>query len=350
MVLLITFVVCLILGLIGSSIAKEKNRDWLEGFAFGFFLSVFGLIIIAVLPTKEKVVRPSTQIVQKEIIRTVSTNDTEKVIISESKSINTVIWLILLVVLIMTIVLVGITSNKSKQKSTNPESDVKLNSVFKTDENSTTQFGPSNEKVEELPKSSVENKKSKVREIKTSGLTKEDKVNLLSKVFDSVYGKDLSYEIARTIFNENIKIDSISYFKIENDKRIYADMFYKKIELYDSKNLLLNSFRNVKIEGFVDFERKQKKQYELDLKKKNEEKIERISVSLKNFSLTEDFSNILLGYLGREHKSLTQIEFDSISLSKTLTNFAVIKFYSNGKYEGSIEFPYPIPSELSSKF
>jgi hypothetical protein len=350
MFLFITFTICIILGLIGSSIAKEKNRDWLEGFAFGFFLSVFGLIIIAVLPTKEKVTRPSTQIFQKEIIRTVSTYNPEKVKISESKSVNTVIWLILLVVLIMTIVLVGITSNKNEQKSTYPDSDVKLNSVFKTDENSKTKFGPSNEKEEELPKSRVENDKSKVRETKTSGLTKEDKVILLSKVFDSVYGKDLSYEIARSIYNENIKIDSISYFKIENDKRIYADMFYKKIELYDSKNLLLNSFRNVKIEGFVDFERKQKKQFELELKKKNEEKIERISVLLKKFNLTEDFFNILLRYLGREQKSLTHIEFDSISLSKTLTNFAVINFHLKGEYVESIEFPYPIPSELISKF
>jgi hypothetical protein len=53
---LITIIVCIILGFVGSAIAKEKNREPSEGFLYGFFLSVFGLIIIAILPTKEKTI------------------------------------------------------------------------------------------------------------------------------------------------------------------------------------------------------------------------------------------------------------------------------------------------------
>ena len=41
-------------GLIGLYIAKEKNRSQTEGFLFGFFLSIIGVIIVALLPTKKK--------------------------------------------------------------------------------------------------------------------------------------------------------------------------------------------------------------------------------------------------------------------------------------------------------
>ena len=42
-----------ITGAIGSYIAKEKNRSPSEGFWFGFLLSLFGVLIVALLPTKE---------------------------------------------------------------------------------------------------------------------------------------------------------------------------------------------------------------------------------------------------------------------------------------------------------
>ena len=42
-----------ITGAIGRYIAKEKNRSPSEGFWFGFLLSLFGVLIIALMPTKE---------------------------------------------------------------------------------------------------------------------------------------------------------------------------------------------------------------------------------------------------------------------------------------------------------
>ena len=42
-----------ITGAIGRYIAKEKNRSSSEGFWFGFLLSLFGVLIVALLPTKD---------------------------------------------------------------------------------------------------------------------------------------------------------------------------------------------------------------------------------------------------------------------------------------------------------
>lgn len=42
-----------ITGAVGRYIAKEKNRSPLEGFWFGFLLSLFGVLIVALMPTKE---------------------------------------------------------------------------------------------------------------------------------------------------------------------------------------------------------------------------------------------------------------------------------------------------------
>ena len=44
---------CIVFGYIGSYISNEKKRDKTEGFLFGFFLSILGLIILGLLPTKE---------------------------------------------------------------------------------------------------------------------------------------------------------------------------------------------------------------------------------------------------------------------------------------------------------
>jgi CDP-diglyceride synthetase len=41
-----------IMGFVGIYIAEEKGRSLTEGFLFGFFFSLIGLIIVAVLPTK----------------------------------------------------------------------------------------------------------------------------------------------------------------------------------------------------------------------------------------------------------------------------------------------------------
>jgi LytS/YehU family sensor histidine kinase len=42
-----------ITGTIGRYIAVEKNRSPLEGFWFGFLLSLFGVLIVSLMPTKE---------------------------------------------------------------------------------------------------------------------------------------------------------------------------------------------------------------------------------------------------------------------------------------------------------
>ena len=46
------FIVALVTGFIGQYVAKEKNREQGEGFILGFLLSVLGIIIVALLPTK----------------------------------------------------------------------------------------------------------------------------------------------------------------------------------------------------------------------------------------------------------------------------------------------------------
>ena len=42
-----------ITGAVGRYIAVEKNRSPSEGFWFGFILSLFGVLIVALMPTKE---------------------------------------------------------------------------------------------------------------------------------------------------------------------------------------------------------------------------------------------------------------------------------------------------------
>ena len=58
--LLIAAIICAV---VGNYIAKEKGRSTAEGFLFGFFGGVIGLIIVALLPTKNK---QETQVEIKE--------------------------------------------------------------------------------------------------------------------------------------------------------------------------------------------------------------------------------------------------------------------------------------------
>ena len=53
MIWLYLLIHCIILGLFGRYVALQKNRSPSEGFLFGFFLSVVGIIIIALLPNKD---------------------------------------------------------------------------------------------------------------------------------------------------------------------------------------------------------------------------------------------------------------------------------------------------------
>lgn len=50
----IIFISALLTGFIGQYVAKEKNREQGEGFILGFLLSVLGIIVVALLPTKSK--------------------------------------------------------------------------------------------------------------------------------------------------------------------------------------------------------------------------------------------------------------------------------------------------------
>ena len=51
--LLVSIFFGFITGAIGRYIAKEKNRSPSEGFWFGFLLSLFGVLIVALLPNKK---------------------------------------------------------------------------------------------------------------------------------------------------------------------------------------------------------------------------------------------------------------------------------------------------------
>lgn len=42
------------MGFLGSYVATEKNRSGTEGFLLGLLFSIIGVIIVALLPTKEK--------------------------------------------------------------------------------------------------------------------------------------------------------------------------------------------------------------------------------------------------------------------------------------------------------
>ena len=50
--LLLVLIFPTIFGFVGRYVAKQKGRSSMEGFLLGFFLSVFGLLIIVLLPTK----------------------------------------------------------------------------------------------------------------------------------------------------------------------------------------------------------------------------------------------------------------------------------------------------------
>tara|TARA_B100000959_G_C14750265_1_gene528890 strand:+ start:425 stop:730 length:306 start_codon:yes stop_codon:yes gene_type:complete len=72
MIIGIGLIVAIIMGILGRYVAKEKNRSGAEGFWLGFLFSIFGVILVALLPTKEKKIIPELEISeerQKEIHR-----------------------------------------------------------------------------------------------------------------------------------------------------------------------------------------------------------------------------------------------------------------------------------------
>ena len=72
MTIIILIALSLVMGFLGRYVAMEKNRSEAEGFWIGFLFSVLGVIIVALLPTKEKKIIPELEISeerQKEIHR-----------------------------------------------------------------------------------------------------------------------------------------------------------------------------------------------------------------------------------------------------------------------------------------
>lgn len=54
MMAIVAVVVGLVFGFLGLYIASQKGRSETEGFLFGFLLGPFGVVLVALLPTKEK--------------------------------------------------------------------------------------------------------------------------------------------------------------------------------------------------------------------------------------------------------------------------------------------------------
>tara|TARA_B100001057_G_C22304601_1_gene739643 strand:- start:114 stop:440 length:327 start_codon:yes stop_codon:yes gene_type:complete len=52
--IIVVIVAAIIFGFVGRYVAASKGRSEAEGFLFGFFLSLIGIIIVALLPTLEK--------------------------------------------------------------------------------------------------------------------------------------------------------------------------------------------------------------------------------------------------------------------------------------------------------
>ena len=65
-IITISVVAGVVTGFIGRYVAKEKNRSGSEGFWFGFLLSLIGVVIVALLPTKEANVEPKKVELTKE--------------------------------------------------------------------------------------------------------------------------------------------------------------------------------------------------------------------------------------------------------------------------------------------
>ena len=57
MIIGIGLFLAIIMGILGRYVAKEKNRSKAEGFWLGFLFSILGVIIVALLPTKDKIVK-----------------------------------------------------------------------------------------------------------------------------------------------------------------------------------------------------------------------------------------------------------------------------------------------------
>ena len=59
--IVLVIIIGIITGYIGRYVAKEKNRSATEGFLFGFLLSFIGIIIVALLPTKDEIAKTEEQ-------------------------------------------------------------------------------------------------------------------------------------------------------------------------------------------------------------------------------------------------------------------------------------------------
>ena len=58
---------CIILGFFGRYVALQKNRSASEGFLFGFFLSLIGILVVAMMPTNKKELLPKENVSNDKI-------------------------------------------------------------------------------------------------------------------------------------------------------------------------------------------------------------------------------------------------------------------------------------------
>jgi len=93
------FFLNLVFGFVGRYVSVQKNRSKTEGFFFGFLFSIFGLLIISLLPTKQNFV------LNKTIKESIPINPTYV----EKKSIdfNRILLILLLVVILILFLYTG---------------------------------------------------------------------------------------------------------------------------------------------------------------------------------------------------------------------------------------------------
>jgi len=85
----------IITGLLGIYVANQKNRSGVEGFTLGFLFSIFGVIILALLPSKEASLLKKSNITKtKPITEPLS---------SEEKNVVGVLAIIVMLVIIYTL-------------------------------------------------------------------------------------------------------------------------------------------------------------------------------------------------------------------------------------------------------
>ena len=84
-------------GFLGTYVARQKNRSTTEGFILGFFFSLIGVIILALLPSSEKPIKRKQYISPTKSIRQ------KEPLSSDEKNIIGVFAIIIMIIVIYTL-------------------------------------------------------------------------------------------------------------------------------------------------------------------------------------------------------------------------------------------------------